>query len=112
MIKYCEEYPSGVVKIGDNLIELKLIGAIFVEVYTDYIIVELQLKNSKFKKLKVSDEVHKFVSEAWLKELDRRNKEAIRCNIPKDRVSLSEVLKEHISTLFVELKQDLKGENK
>ena len=112
MIKYCEEYSSGAVKIGDNLIELKMIGAIFVEVYTDSIIMELQLKNGKYKKLEVSDEVHKFISEAWLGELDRRNREAIRCSILKDKVSLSEVLKEHISTLFVELKQELKGENK
>ena len=113
MIKYCEDYSNGVVKIGEHLVELKMIGAIFVEdIDSESLIMELQFKNSKFKKLIVSNEVHKFISEAWLEELDRRNREAIRCSIPKDKVSLSEVLKEHISTLFVELKQDLKGENK
>lgn len=112
MIKYCEEYSNGVIKLGEHLIELKMIGAIFVEVYANSIVMELQLKNGNYKKLEVSDEVHKFISKAWLEELDRRNREAIRCNTPKEKVSLSEVLKEHITTLFVELKQDLKGENK
>ena len=111
MIKYCEEHSNGVVKIGEHLIELKMIGAIFIEeIDSESLVMELQLKNSKFKKLLVSNEVHKFISEAWLEELNRRNREAVRCNTPKEKVSLSEVLKEHISTLFVELKQELKGE--
>lgn len=76
-------HGNGLIQMNDNLIELKIIGAIFAKYGDDYFIVELQLKNGKYKRLKTTSEVKEQLFEYMIIELNRRTAEAYRCSIPK-----------------------------
>lgn len=106
IIETAKELDYGVLQIGENYIEIKTIGGIFVDdLENNNFNIELQLKNAKFKRFKVSESVKNIIIESWLKETERRYNEGLRCSIPKvnERDTLSTVLKEHISKCFEEL---------
>lgn len=101
MITTFKDLENGAIQIGDSFIEVKLIGAIlYVGQEGDTINVELQLKNAKYTRLKISSQVRDQLVELWLGELDRKNSEKERCETP--RPTLRDSAREYIDRVLTE----------
>lgn len=84
IIKTCYLLECDVIELGDNYIEVKMIGSIFVTNKDDYVEVELGLKNNRLKKLFLDKDAKNTLIDIWLKETSRRKAEAERCGIPRE----------------------------